>query len=71
MKYSQLKDKVVIITGGTSGIGLSLAKEFASFGTKTVIASIDKDYLIPLQNKFTKEGKECLSVYADVTVSMF
>ena len=68
MKYSQLKDKVVIITGGTSGIGLSLAKEFASYGTKTVIASIDKDHLISLQDKFTKEGKECLAVYADVTV---
>lgn len=67
MRHADLKDKVVIITGGTSGIGLSLAKVFASYGTKTVIASIDKDYLTPLEDKFHKDGKEILTMYADVT----
>lgn len=32
-----MKDKVVIITGSTSGIGLGIAKKFASSGAKIVI----------------------------------
>ena len=34
-----LKDKVVIITGASSGIGLAAAKEFASHGCKVVMAA--------------------------------
>ncbi len=67
MKYSQLKDKVVVVTGGTSGIGLSLVKEFAAYGTKIVAASIDTEYLKPLEEEFQKEGREVLIMYADVT----
>ena len=38
------KDKVIIVTGASSGIGLASVKKFASLGAKVVLAarSIDK-----------------------------
>ncbi len=40
-----LKDKVVIITGASSGIGEASAKEFAFFGAKLVIAARNMEKL--------------------------
>ena len=37
MVLGYMKEKVVIITGSTSGIGLGIAKKFASSGAKIVI----------------------------------
>ena len=38
-----MKDKVVVITGSTSGIGFEIAKHFAKLGTKLVINGFAKD----------------------------
>lgn len=40
-----LQDKVAIITGGSSGIGLSIAKTFSNQGAKVIITGRDKDKL--------------------------
>ncbi len=37
--YPDMKDKVAVITGGTSGIGLATAEAFARQGAHVVIAS--------------------------------
>ena len=37
--YPDMKDKVALVTGGTSGIGLATAKAFMRQGVKVVIAS--------------------------------
>ena len=36
------KNKVVIISGGTSGIGLATAKNLVSEGWKTILLVLDK-----------------------------
>ena len=36
-------DKVVYITGGTSGIGLAMAERFLQEGASVIVCSIDKD----------------------------
>ena len=46
-----LKDKKIVITGGSSGIGLAMAKKFLSEGAEIVISGRKSDVL----NKVAKE----------------
>jgi NAD(P)-dependent dehydrogenase (short-subunit alcohol dehydrogenase family) len=39
------KDRVAVITGGASGIGLAAAKRFASIGMRLVLADLSQDAL--------------------------
>ncbi|GAA4614712.1 3-oxoacyl-ACP reductase [Saccharopolyspora hordei] len=39
----RLQDRVAVITGGASGIGLATARRFASEGARVVIADVDPD----------------------------
>ncbi|NNC95370.1 MAG: SDR family oxidoreductase [Chitinophagales bacterium] len=64
-----MKDKVVIITGASSGIGLATAKKFAAEGCKTVLAARSVDKLQDLQAEIRSLFQtECICIGVDVTI---
>jgi len=63
-----MKDKVVIVTGASSGIGRATAKEFARAGGRVVLAARDKTELAEVKSEIEKDGGTCLSIPTDVTV---
>ena len=66
-KKNKLRNKVVIITGASSGIGKALAFEFAKRGAKVVLASRNIFLLSVIQNKIQERGGNALIVKTDVT----
>lgn len=58
----ELKDKVVVITGGSKGFGKALAEAFLTEGAKVVICSDHKDGV-----EATAKEIGALGIYADVT----
>ena len=62
-----MKDKVVIITGASSGIGLASAKAFAREGARLVLAARSIDKLHAIANEIDASGEKCLAVKTDVT----
>ncbi len=63
----KLKDKRVIITGASSGIGLELAKQLAAEGCRIVINARRKDRLEELAAILSADGGDCIAVAGDVT----
>ncbi|MDD3034802.1 MAG: SDR family oxidoreductase [Bacteroidales bacterium] len=61
-----LKDKVVIITGASSGIGLAAARAFAHKGAKVVMAARRLDKLLEIDKELSSVT-ETLSVKTDVS----
>jgi len=64
----KMKDKVVIITGASSGIGLSTAFEFARLGAKVVLAARSEALLKSIVESFTSSGFQSFYVVTDVTI---
>lgn len=67
LREDALKDKVVVVTGGGSGLGKAMTKYFMELGAKTVITS----RRLPMLQETAKEleastGSECLAVACDV-----
>jgi NADP-dependent 3-hydroxy acid dehydrogenase YdfG len=62
-----LKDKVVLITGASSGFGAHAAHLFAEEGAKVVLAARRLDRLQKLVNEIQDAGGEALAVPVDVT----
>ncbi len=62
------KDKVVIVTGASSGIGEAVAREFARNGSKVVLAARSESKLSEIANSIKKSGGEACFVKADVSI---
>jgi len=63
---NKLNDKVVVITGASSGIGKACAFEFASNGAKVVLAARRIEELKKIESKINQQGGDAFSVKTDV-----
>ncbi|SEO59073.1 glucose 1-dehydrogenase [Mucilaginibacter sp. OK283] len=61
---SRLKDKVVVITGGNSGIGFGIAQEFKSEGAKGAIVGRNQE---TLDSAVAQLGDNFIAINADIT----
>ena len=64
----QLKDKVVIITGGGRGIGRAIAIAYAAEGARIVIAARSTEQLDAVAAEITEQGREVLTVPTDLRI---
>ena len=62
-----IKDKVVIVTGASSGIGYATALTLSKSGAKVAIGARRTDKLLELENKIRQNGGEVFSQKLDVT----
>ncbi|MDH5059303.1 SDR family NAD(P)-dependent oxidoreductase, partial [Enterococcus faecalis] len=62
-----IKDKVTIITGAASGIGLAIAKVFLENGAKVVLADLNEDKLIQETDALKSQGYDCMPIKVNVT----
>lgn len=62
-----IKDKVVIITGASSGIGEATARLLASKGAKVVLGARRADKLKQIANEIEKDGGQVVYQELDVT----
>lgn len=63
-----IKNKVVIITGGASGIGAEAALILASKGAKIVLADLNEEGLNQMLKKIKSAGGEAIAVTTNVTL---
>lgn len=64
---TSLKDKVVVITGASSGIGRAAALEFIRKGARVVLAARRLDKLQALCRELSPSVDRCMAVQTDVT----
>ena len=62
-----LEGKVVLITGGSKGLGLACARAFAAEGAKVAIASRSQDNLDRARESLDKDGFKVVAIRADLS----
>ena len=63
---STLQEKSILVTGGGSGLGLSMAKHFAKFGAKVAICGRSQDRLDKAAVELAKSGSKIFTYSVDV-----
>ena len=60
----KLQDKVALVTGGASGIGLAIATRFVAEGAKVMLADVNA---AAAEEKAVELGGACAFVEADIS----
>ncbi|MBB6501574.1 SDR family oxidoreductase [Pedobacter cryoconitis] len=63
----QLKDKVIIVTGGAKGIGEGIVRQLANEGAVPVIVGRKEADNLKLVNEITGKGQQAFQVVAELT----
>ena len=68
IRLKKLSDQVIVITGATSGIGLTTARRAAQRGARLVLVARNEDALKQLTFELSKKGCEAIYAVADVGI---
>jgi NAD(P)-dependent dehydrogenase (short-subunit alcohol dehydrogenase family) len=68
MNIKPAQDKVALVTGGASGMGQAVARQFAALGASVAIADITTDAGEALAKEIRAAGGRAIFVRTDVTV---
>jgi short-subunit dehydrogenase len=60
-------NKVVIVTGASSGIGEATAREFAANGSKVILAARSEEKLVAIVKEIREKGGEAAYIKTDVS----
>lgn len=63
-----LQNRVVVVTGGSRGLGLLIAKEFAKRGSRVALLARDEEELRRAEEEVRQISSEVMIVPADITI---
>ena len=63
----RVEDRVAVVTGAASGIGLGIARAFAAAGMKVVLADVREEPLEQAAAELRDSGRKAIAVRTDVT----
>ena len=69
LKENALQDKVILITGGGTGLGKSMGKYFMELGAHLIITSRKQDVLDATANEFSEYSGDIMPIAGDVRKS--
>src|SRR5215210_1378027 len=62
-----MEDKIALVTGGASGLGLATAKAFAEAGASVVLADYNEKAVKAAAEELASKGFKALAVVCDVS----
>lgn len=64
----RVEGKVVIVTGGATGIGEAVSKKFAKEGAKVLVSGFPEDPVLEVAKEIEKNGGTAVHFSADISV---